>query len=201
MQIIFFSSKLDMIDEWKIKHNIESFSVCYDLESLNKEIKKNHEYILIVDYDSVSNELNKLIVSGNIPKNAIVLEKSPEITTGKMLISRGVKAYGNSRMLTIHFMQMFETVINGKVWTYPELTVALIKDTATPTLNEDAIKLIQNRLTPKEIEVIYFILDGLTNDAISSKLDITQRTVKAHVGSIFSKLHVSDRISLILLLK
>lgn len=201
MQVIFFSSSLTIIDEWKSTHEIEYSITCYDIETLNEAIKTSPEYMLVVDYDSVASELNKMLSSGLELKNTIVLEKSPEITTGKMLISKGVKAYGNTRMLSLHYYQMFEAVIENKVWTYPELTMALVQDTSTQSLNENSIALIQHRLSPKEIEVIYHILDGLTNDAIASKLDITTRTVKAHVSSIFSKLHVSDRISLVLLLK
>ena len=154
-----------------------------------------------MDYNSVANQFNKLISAGNTPQNCIVLEKSPEILTGKMLISKGVKAYGNSMMLTHHYIQMIQAVIDGKIWTYPELTAALAKGVSAPVINDDAKKLINNRLSPKEIEVVHLILEGLTNDAIAAKLEITPRTVKAHVGSIFSKLHVSDRISLVLLLK
>jgi len=201
MQIVFFSSNIDSIDEFKQRHFIVDSISYYDLESLEKEIENNNEYILIVDYDSVASDFNKLISSGSVPQNTIILEKAPEIATGKMLISRGVKAYGNTRMLTIHYIQMLQTVIDKKVWTYPELTAALAKNDKKPSINEDAKELIQNRLSPKEIEVIHLVLDGLTNNAIASKLDITTRTVKAHVSSIFSKLHVSDRISLVLLLK
>lgn len=201
MNIIFFSSNLDTIDEWKMRHNVHSSTSCYDLESLESKLTDENESIVIIDYDSVSNELNKLINSGNMPKNSIVLERSPEILTGKMLISKGAKAYGNSRMLTHHYIQMVQTVIDGKIWSYPELTAALAKGVATPTISSEAKELIEHRLSPKEIEVIHLILDGLTNDAIAAKLDITPRTVKAHVGSIFSKLHVSDRVSLVLLLK
>ena len=201
MQIIFFSSNIDIVDEWKVKHDIEASIHCFDLETLNSEINKDDNYMLIVDYDSISSLFNKLISSDNIPNNTIVLEKAPEITTGKMLISHGIKAYGNSRMQTVHFMQILQAVMDGKVWTYPELTAALVKNTTNSKLSDDSTKLIQNRLSPKEIEVIYYILDGLTNNTIATKLDITPRTVKAHVGSIFSKLHVSDRISLVLLLK
>ncbi|WP_455756577.1 response regulator transcription factor [Sulfurimonas sp.] len=201
MQIIFFSSNFDIIEEWKQRHFIESSVSCYDLETLNKEIENINEFILIVDYDSVANDFNKLISSGTVPNNVIVLEKAPEIATGKMLISNNVKAYGNSRMLTIHYVQMLEAVINKKVWTYPELTAALVKENKQPSINDDSKELIQNRLSPKEVEVVYLILDGLTNNAIASKLDITTRTVKAHISSIFLKLHVNDRISLVLLLK
>jgi len=201
MQIVFFSSCFGIVSEWKSIHKVEHSITCYDIENLNETILNNPEYLLIVDYDSVASELNKMLSSAIQLKNTIVLETSPEITTGKRLIARGIKAYGNSRMLSLHFYQMFEAVIDGKVWTYPELTVALVKDTSSSNLNEDSIELIQHRLSPKEIEVTYYILDGLINDAIASKLDITTRTVKAHVSSIFSKLHVSDRISLVLLLK
>ena len=157
--------------------------------------------IIIADFDSIASDINKLITSDALPQNTIVLERTPEITAGKSLISRGIKAYGNSRMSNIHYLQMINAVSDGKVWTYPELTAALVQSATTEVLNENASQLVQNRLSPKELEVLYQILEGLTNDAIASKLDITTRTVKAHVSSIFSKLHVSDRISLVLLLK
>ena len=104
-------------------------------------------------------------------------------------------------MLNVHFLQLIETVNDGNIWTYPELTSALIKGSKKITLNDEANELINSRLTQKEHEVILLILEGLTNSAISSELNITIRTVKAHVSSIFSKLHVNDRISLVLLLK
>jgi len=64
-----------------------------------------------------------------------------------------------------------------------------------------AKELIENRLSQKEQEVVYLILEGFVNDAIASRLEITTRTVKAHVSAIFSKLHINDRVSLVLLLK
>ncbi len=201
MQVIFFSSDINMIEEWKSRHNFEYSISCFDLESLHTEIQKLEESIIIVDYDSVSHNLNSLISSSQLPQNVIVLEKSPEITTGKMLINQGVQAYGNSRMLTLHYMQMIDTVLKKKVWTYPELTSALIKTTKGIKLNKNAIELIEKRLSPKEIEVTYLILKGLTNSAIATNLEITLRTAKAHVSSIFTKLHINDRVSLVLLLK
>jgi len=201
MQIIFFSSNYEIINEWKSNYTVENPILCYEVETLKEELTKYKNYLLIVDYDSVATEINKEIAAGNALQNMILLEKSPELITGKMLITHGAKAYGNARMLPMHFLQMLDTVIDGKVWTYPELTASLVKDTTNSSINDEAITLIQNRLSPKEIEVVYYILDGLTNNAIATKINITIRTVKAHVSSIFSKLHVSDRISLVLLLK
>ena len=149
----------------------------------------------------LAHEINILISSNTIPEKLIVLEREPEITTGKMLISHGIKAYGNSRMLTHHYAQMLKTIIFGNIWTYPELTSSLIKIENKSLLSDESTEIIENRLSGKEKEVIMLVLEGLTNDAIALKTGITVRTVKAHVSSIFSKLHVNDRVSLILLLK
>ncbi len=201
MQIIFFSTNINIIDEWKQKYEISSSVTCDDLDALADIREELSNSILVVDYDSVSHGINSLISSNTLPKKVIVLECSPEITTGKMLIKNGVKAYGNSRMLINHFTQMLQSVENNNTWTYPKLTAALIQTTKAISLNDDAIELIEKRLTPQEIKVVYLVLQGLTNNAIATNLEITTRTVKAHVGSIFSKLHINDRISLVLLLK
>ena len=201
MQIIFFSSEFGIVNEWRTNHNIEHYQSAYDSTSLLEEIEKCPECLIVVDYDSVASELNKLLASGTTHDNIIVLERSPAVATGKMLITQGIKAYGNSRMLPVHFLQMLEEVLKGNIWTYPELTATLAKMAAAPKLNKDAQELIENRLSPQEINVVHHVLEGLTNDAIASKLEISTRTVKAHMSSIFSKLHVSDRISLVLLLK
>ncbi len=202
MKKIFLSANIEIVEELRKKHTIEDFTLVSDLISLEKSINTlDKAFILFVDYDSCSSELNRLIALNKLPKNTIVLEKNPEITSGKMLISHKVKAYANSRISVANFSQMLETVSNNKVWTYPELTVALSNNIASATINDDAKVLIQNRLSPKELEVIYLILDGLTNDAIAQELNITTRTVKAHVSSIFTKLHVNDRLALVLLLK
>ena len=202
MKVIFFSASMDMIDEWKSRHRLNDSFSCYDLKSLQKVLKALLKpSIIIVDFDSVATDINKLISSNALPEYTVVLEKTPEIAVGKSLISHGVKAYGNSRISDVNFLQMVKAVSDGKIWTYPELTAALIKNREKSSLNSYASNLIEARLTEKEKETLYLVLTGLTNDAIAQKLEITIRTVKAHVSSIFSKLHVSDRISLVLLLK
>ena len=202
MQTIYFSSDINMLSEFQ-ERDTQSDSLKFDdIDTLLKWIDKlQHKYVVVADYDNVAKDINKLISSNKLPQNIIVLEKVPAIPTGKMLISHGVKAYGNSRMLTHHYNQMLQTVANGNRWTYPELTSALVQSTKKDFLPKESKELIKEKLTKKERKVVYLILEGFTNDAIASRLEITTRTVKAHISSIFEKLHVNDRVSLILLLK
>jgi DNA-binding NarL/FixJ family response regulator len=48
-------------------------------------------------------------------------------------------------------------------------------------------------LTPREIEVLAMLAEGLGNKAIAERLGISDHTVKTHVAAVFAKLGVSTR--------
>jgi NarL family two-component system response regulator LiaR len=49
------------------------------------------------------------------------------------------------------------------------------------------------RLTPRERQVLELIAKGRPNKLIARELEISEKTVKAHVGRVLEKLGVSDR--------
>ena len=49
-------------------------------------------------------------------------------------------------------------------------------------------------LTSREREVLELIAQGLTNSRIARRLEVSEKTVRNHVSSIFSKMHVTDRV-------
>lgn len=53
-------------------------------------------------------------------------------------------------------------------------------------------------LTPREIEVIAFIVEGNTNRNIAERCGVSQQTVKHHLTSIFNKVGVDNRLELAL---
>jgi FixJ family two-component response regulator len=54
-------------------------------------------------------------------------------------------------------------------------------------------------LTPREFEVFRFLITGLLNKQIASKLNITEHTVKIHRGKITSKLGVKSVAEMVLM--
>ena len=88
---------------------------------------------------------------------------------------------------------------------------SLLKDVAEKTLPEDADwqgsaqvsrihpEALSVRLTPRELEVLSLLCQGLSNKAISRRLDIAVATVKVHVGNILRALDVSTRLEAVLL--
>ncbi len=48
-------------------------------------------------------------------------------------------------------------------------------------------------LTPRELDVLRCLAQGLSNKEIGVALDITEATVRTHVGHVLTKLHLSNR--------
>jgi DNA-binding NarL/FixJ family response regulator len=52
-------------------------------------------------------------------------------------------------------------------------------------------------LSDREVEIITLIADGLTNEDIANKLDISKRTVDNHISNILRKTDTDNRVSLV----
>ena len=49
-------------------------------------------------------------------------------------------------------------------------------------------------LTPRERDIVRLLREGLPNKAIANRLDVGEVTVKSHMGNIFRKLNVQNRL-------
>lgn len=53
---------------------------------------------------------------------------------------------------------------------------------------------MENHLTEREMNVLFYLAQGLTNEEIADKLHISVHTVKAHLEAIYDKMPVSNRV-------
>lgn len=56
------------------------------------------------------------------------------------------------------------------------------------------MRIVENRLTEREYNVISLVVRGLTNNQIAQRLHISVHTVKAHLEAIYDKFGVSNRV-------
>ena len=65
-----------------------------------------------------------------------------------------------------------------------------VPGSAWPAADDDVP---QEQLTPREVQVLELLAEGLPNKAIASRLDISDQTVKFHVSAICGKLGAANR--------
>ncbi len=53
--------------------------------------------------------------------------------------------------------------------------------------------LVDHDLTEREITVLRLVASGQTNKEVANSLELSEKTIKNHLGNIFHKLHVYDR--------
>jgi len=73
----------------------------------------------------------------------------------------------------------------GRVQLAPEAAARLMREVRAPESPD--------KLSERETEVLRLVASGYANKTIARELGITERTVKAHVGSILGKLHLESR--------
>lgn len=56
-------------------------------------------------------------------------------------------------------------------------------------------------LTPREMQIMHLIAEGMTNDDVACRLVISPATVKTHVNHIFTKLGARDRVRAVLIFR
>ncbi len=72
------------------------------------------------------------------------------------------------------------------------LSAAHPTEPAAPQFPGDEPPLLEE-LTPRELEVLRLLAEGLPNKSIAQRLDISEHTVKFHVNALLGKLGVASR--------
>jgi len=121
----------------------------------------------------------------------------------------GASGYFESDISEAALLKAVECVINGDIWIKRQL-IPKVLDTLVSAKNRKKIEQqersmnrdeILRALSKREGDVAKMISLGESNKNIADKLFISERTVKAHLTSIFKKLNIPDRLHLAVLLK
>jgi two-component system, NarL family, nitrate/nitrite response regulator NarL len=140
----------------------------------------------------------------------IVLANQPDSEEALMLFSAGIRGYCNTHATAANLRQVAGVVQAGGLWIGEALMKRLLASTQaamsrTPAAGlpaDPAGRAAADRLatlTRREQEVARAVANGSSNKEIARQLGITERTVKAHTGSVFQKLNARDRLHLALI--
>jgi two-component system response regulator NreC len=109
-------------------------------------------------------------------------------------IRAGASGYIVKRAAGDELLDAIHAVSQGYMYIHPAITRLLVSDLSP---NESSGKSALEALTPRELEVMGYIIRGFTNRQIAETLVISSRTVEGHRASLFSKLGLKNRVELV----
>jgi len=86
-----------------------------------------------------------------------------------------------------------EYLINDKVFAKPAVASRVLKEFRELAVYGNDAQPIFAPLSPREVEILDNIAQGMTNKQVAYALSISEQTVKNHMSSILRKLSVNDR--------
>ena len=136
----------------------------------------------------------------------LILADKPDENIAFKFIHSGVYGYSNTYISPKLLCDAVKQILKGDVWMGKRLTRYLSECLLEDLNNEDSedtaidVEEFMTRLTDREKQVARRIAHGCSNKCVANALNITERTVKAHLSTVFKKTGIKDRVHLALIL-
>ena len=133
----------------------------------------------------------------------VLLTHRPDEREGITALKAGARGYCDRDIDPGLLTKALAVVQQGEVWVGRKLIPHLLEELTalTERQQQDSPPDIDSRLdriTAREREIAQLLSAGASNKEIAQKLNVTERTVKAHLTAIFRKLGISGRLQLAL---
>lgn len=133
----------------------------------------------------------------------VILSYTPHDKEALKALDLGARGYAHTLAALNVLQQVALVVTNQGVWVGQDLLAKVIGGSfkalaqRSEELASDSHQAL-TLLTERERGVALAVARGATNKEVARQLEITERTVKAHLSAIFRKLEVRDRLQLML---
>ncbi|SER44228.1 DNA-binding response regulator, NarL/FixJ family, contains REC and HTH domains [Nitrosomonas sp. Nm51] len=209
MSILLASSNTALITYWEESiFGLSSTYLVNNPKHFKDRLNRTNPDLLLLDYAFLGKDVQKEILnvtSSNLKLKIIIFV--PEIDDNEewALFKNGVRGCCHYDIDSEQIIYAVKAVQKGELWIRRSLTSYMLQELVEVTLEKDRIETaihdLLTNLTKREYEIATLVGRGESNKRIANKLDITERTVKAHLTEIFRKLQITDRIKLALMMK
>lgn len=208
INLIIASSQQDKMQPWL--DTLEPLYPVVFLDSIEQFLsanKHNENTLLILDVSLLTDKSHLSLLCKSFYKVLVVYEQRNSDQKIQYIYDGawGASDYSVNAQL---ILRTVKSILNNEVWLERHLIPQLLQGAIARSnnlpkdgeFNYEALKTL-SALTHREIEVARLVYHGDDIDSISQGLNISIRTVKAHLGAIYRKLDVPDRFRLIVFLK
>lgn len=157
-----------------------------------KLLEENVPQVILLDINMPNMnglEVLEKIKEKKINTKVIILTVHNEIEYLLKAVEIGIDGYMLKDSDSNELKKAISSVISGENYIQPNLIPLLNSKMIERDMDKEKIEL----LTKREVEVLRLMAYGSYNKDIGETLNISERTVKNHISSIFKKIDVGDR--------
>ena len=172
-----------------------------NMDGLEARLTQHPDAIVLLDFDFP--ELHdgdgvESLLAQHHDARIIILTHQPSDAECLRLLRLGVRGYLSARAAATRVRQALDHVMAGEIWGPRRLLSTLLDECRQHAERPNQVAAINNGLTVRQHEVIALVAEGLHNKEIARALDISERTVKAHLSAIFKRTGTTNRTELAL---
>jgi len=205
LRVAIFSDNQELLKLWS--HALISR---FDIFTASSSAELHDASVVVIDSQKVDNNSDLSAMFTSTSARFLVAGKDWSESKQINALVHGAAGYCGESEPPKLLLQAVTSVLKGDIWIQrhlvPRIIGTLVKmkpETTQPTNSTQSIEssALLETLSSREKDVANMIRDGENNKVIGNALDISERTVKAHLTSIFRKLNVPDRLHLALYIK
>ena len=202
MNIIICNKNINAGERWAAILAADGFLVS-NKNSTDELLSSIGDKVLaIINSQCADTLIVKYLIKNHSSCRILILSDKPNDDEGVSYLKAGVAGYANSYIPPKSLLQAVNVILSGGVWVGQGLMLHIISSSFNVTRDEQSEnqEIVLNDLTQREREITNLLVQGLSNKKIADRLQITERTVKAHLNSIYHKTGIHGRLPLALFL-
>jgi two-component system NarL family response regulator len=135
--------------------------------------------------------------AANPESRIVMMDLLPSSEDVMEFVNAGVSGFALKDSTLEEFTGTIRAVARGESVLPRRMTESLFTQIAREAGTGDRKQVIEDiRMTPRELEIIGIIGEGLSNKEIASRLNIATHTVKSHVRNVMEKLALHSRLQI-----
>jgi DNA-binding NarL/FixJ family response regulator len=181
---------------FRVHEGFEVLAACTNGTETVQAVRRHRPDVLVLDLqmpDKNGLEVLRELAADHLPTRSVLLTALIEDSEMLEAMRLGVGGVVLKEMASSSVVMAVQKVHAGEPW--------LEKKSAARVLDklmrrETGLREATALLTPRELEIIRMLGQGLRNKEIGARLSISEHTVKVHLRNIYAKLEVDGRFAL-----
>ena len=204
MNVLICTTDNRLIRQWlQALEPIATVTAISNRSHLNAAIAEHQPKLVLFHMDGEYHRIDHAValILSNSATPILVMDNTVSDNNGIVLLKAGVRGYAQATTDARLLQAAVAAIGRGEAWISRRLVRLLVDDLVDRNGYNAADNSRMSTLSEREREVAEIVAEGAANKAIAARLNVTERTIKAHLTAAFRKTQTRDRLELALLVK